>query len=109
MTQDAAKKDQDDAFGGTAIERAMINKIGKMPDNFRVYCAGWIGKTPADWKTMSVAGALFEPITRGKRKGRMLKMIVGTKRSVTVTREEIKVATAQVEAEAAHTGVIAEA
>lgn len=97
------RKDEDDAFGGTAIERAMINKIGKVPDNFRVYSAGWIGRTPADWKTMSITGALFEPITRGPRKGRMLNPIAGTKQTVSVTREELKAATDQLAAEAAET------
>lgn len=96
-----AQKDSDDAFGGSAIERAMINKIGKMPDNFRVFCAGWIGKTPADWKTMSITGGLFEPISRGKNKGRMLKQVSGTKRTVVVTREEIQAAQAQLDTEGA--------
>lgn len=95
------RRDEDDAFGGSAIERAMINKIGKVQDNFRVYSAGWIGRTPDDWKSMSITGALFEPITRGPRKGRMLKPVVGTKQTVTVTREELAAAKAQLDAAAA--------
>lgn len=103
------RKDEDDAFGGTAIERAMINKIGKVPDNFRVYSAGWIGKTPKDWVTMSITGALFEPMARGPRKGRMIKMVAGTKQTVVVSREELSAAKDQLAAEAADLDVAHEA
>lgn len=73
----------------TAYGRAALKKFGPVPENFRIYSAGWLGKFP-DCHGMEVDGAEFERAKAGRYKGKLHIMIEGTKRSAYVSKAEIR-------------------
>lgn len=72
-------------FEQSPFGKAALKKLGQVPENFRLYCAGWVGKFP-NAHGMQVTGAEFE---RMKRKTTHGKKIPGTDRSVYVSKQEI--------------------
>lgn len=70
--------------------KAALKKFGNVPENFRIYSAGWLGNNPRDWTVMEVCGAEFRAAKTGKNKGKLSVMMVETKRKVYVTADEIK-------------------
>lgn len=78
-----------DIFGELPYGQAALEKLGKVPENFRLYAAGWLGKTPEEWKNMKLVGAEFREATKGPNAGQLCKMIPGTQRTVYLTREEV--------------------
>ena len=79
-----------DIFAQHPFGKAALKKMGTVPENFRLYCAGWIGAKPEDWKCMDVTGAEFRSPTRGPNKGKLTIKIPGTQRKVRVTRAEMQ-------------------
>lgn len=79
-----------DIMGKTGFGRAALRKLGPVPENFRIYSAGWIEKLPKDWGSMKVAGAEFRVAKRGKNAGKLVVQLPGTVRTVVVTKQEIQ-------------------
>lgn len=78
--------DTDDPLGQTAYGRAALRKLGAVPQNFRLYSAGWQGKTATARDSMRVAGREF----RAGRDGRLNVPVPGTIQVVIVTADEIR-------------------
>ncbi|TXI24250.1 MAG: hypothetical protein E6Q67_03250 [Roseateles sp.] len=55
-----------DLFAGTTFGRAALKKMAPLPENFRLYCAEWLGEKPEDWKEMRVTGRVFRASKGGK-------------------------------------------
>lgn len=79
----------EDLFASTSYGKAALKKLGPVPENFRLYYAGWICERPEDWISMRVKGRVF----RASRSGELDIPVPGTIRSVIVTRDEMRVAT----------------
>lgn len=75
----------DHLFETMPFGKAALKKLGDVPENFRLYYAGWIGDFP-NAHGMQITGAEFE---RMKRKTTHGKKIKGTDRSVYVSVAEI--------------------
>lgn len=72
-------------FGKIALEKISKLKKNGIPDNFRLFEAGWVGNT----SVMRVTGAEFRVARTGPNKGKLAVMIPKTKQTVYVTAEEI--------------------
>lgn len=70
-------------FGKVALQ-----KLGNVPDNFRLYNAEWIGHKN-ECRVMRVTGAEFRFAKKGAKKGTLSVMVPNTKRTVYVTAEEM--------------------
>lgn len=79
-------RNEEDLFASTSFGKAALKKLGAVPENFRLYSAGWLGKKPEDWKEMRVAGRVF----RASKDGKLGIPVPSTIRSVIVTRDEIR-------------------
>lgn len=80
--------DDEDLLASTSFGKAALQKLGAVPENFRLYSAGWIGKRPEDWKVMRVSGRVF----RASKDGKLDIPVPGTIQSVIVTRDEMRAA-----------------
>jgi len=69
--------------------KAALKKMGVVPENFRLYLAGWIGKHP-DFHGMEVKGAEFRPALTGKNKGKLCIKVKDSDRTAYVSKEEIE-------------------
>ncbi|ADP97764.1 hypothetical protein [Marinobacter adhaerens] len=79
-----------DVFAHTAFGKLALKKMQPVPDNFRLFEAGWLGEQPKDWEVMEVKGAEFRRAKSGPRKGRLAIKIRGTERTVYLTKDQIK-------------------
>lgn len=79
---------EEDLFASTSYGKAALKKLGDVPQNFRLYSAGWIGKKPADWNEMRVTGRVF----RASRSGKLDIPVPGTIQSVIVSKDEMRAA-----------------
>jgi len=86
MVQDMAEG----IFEGTAIGKAALQKYGQVPENFRIFEAGWLGERPEEFTVMEVKGALFREAKSGPNKGKLTIMLPRTTRRVYVTKDELK-------------------
>lgn len=70
-------------FEGTEFGQEALRMLGPVPENFRLFSAGWaeVSNDPKDWKTFKVTGAEFTKAG---------KLIPGTKRSVKITKARLK-------------------
>ena len=69
--------------------KAALKKMGIVPENFRLYFAGWIGKYP-DFHGMEVKGAEFRPALAGRNKGKLCIKIKDSDRTAYVSKAEIE-------------------
>lgn len=83
-----------DVFADQSNGKAALQKMAPVPENFRLYSAGWLGDKPKDWTVMEVTGAQFRVAKSGPNKGKLAVMVPGTKRTVHVTKSEMKAADA---------------
>ena len=81
-----------DIFADLAFGKAALQKLAPVPENFRLFYAGWVGKRPQDFKEMDVSGAEFRVAKTGPNKGKLAIMVPGTKRTVRLTKTEIRAA-----------------
>ncbi len=81
-----------DVFAEQPYGKLALQKLGAVPENFRLYYAGWLGKKPEDFTVMEVTGAQFRVAKRGPNKGKLSIMVPGTKRTTYVTKDEMKAA-----------------
>lgn len=79
-----------DIFADTPYGKLALERMQPVPENFRLYEAGWIGNRPEDCKVMEVKGAEFREAKSGPRKGNLAIKIKGTERSVYLTKEQIR-------------------
>ena len=79
-----------DIFADTPYGKLALERMQPVPDNFRLYEAGWLGNRPEDWKVMEVKGAEFREAKSGPRRGKLVIKIAGTERTVYLTREQIR-------------------
>lgn len=78
-----------DFFAEQPFGKAALKKMAPVPENFRLYAAGWLGEKPEDFNVMEVTGAEFRTAKRGPNKGKLAIPVPGTKRTVYVTRDEM--------------------
>lgn len=78
-----------DLFADTTYGKIALQKIGATNPNFRLYSAGWLGDG-RKFEVMSVTGANFRELTRGKLKGQLSIKIPHTSQTVHVTSEEMR-------------------
>jgi len=80
-----------DIFATYTYGKIALNKIAKLPggipENFRLYEAGWLGDSR---QVMRVTGAQFRKAKSGPFKGRLSVMVPKTKQAAYVTAEEIE-------------------
>lgn len=79
-----------DVFAHTAFGKLALKKMQPVPENFRLFEAGWLGEQPEDWEVMEVKGAEFRRAKSGPRKGRLAIKIRGTERTVYLTKDQIQ-------------------
>lgn len=84
-----------DPFAEYAYGKLALMKIGSADPNFRLYKAGWLGKSN-EREAMRVTGATFREALSGPNKGRLCIKIEGSEHSALVTAREMD------EYEAAH-------
>lgn len=65
-------------------------KLGKLPENFRIYCAGWLGDISSNACVMKLEGAEFRTAKSGPRKGQLVIEVPGTKREAYLSSDEVK-------------------
>jgi len=70
--------------------KAALKKMGAVPDNFRLYEAGFLEERPEEFDTMKVLGAEFRLAKSGPNKGKLAVMVSGTIRTAYVTKAEIQ-------------------
>lgn len=75
-----------DIFAEQPYGAEAIKKMGPVPENFRLYLAGWIDKG----RFMEVVGAEFQRAKSGKNKGKLSVLVKGTNRRVVLSAEEVK-------------------
>lgn len=78
-----------DIFAEQPFGKAALKKMGTVPENFRLFYAGWMGDNPPKYEVMKVQGALFRAPSRGPNKGKLTIPLKGSTRTAYVTREEI--------------------
>ena len=84
MTDMDEKLFEEQPFGKIALQ-----KLGDVPENFRLYYAAW-GDNPQASGTMRVTGAEFRVAKSGPEKGLLSVMVPNTMRTVYVTAEEMR-------------------
>lgn len=77
-------------FKEQSFGKVAMFKIGEVPENFRLYEAGWVGDDPRKSNVMKVTGAEFRVAKSGINKGKLSVRIPGTIRTVFVNSEEMK-------------------
>lgn len=91
MARVRGKKDMTvDPFAEQPLGKAALKKLNPVPENFRLFEAGWLGKSPQDFSVMEVKGAVFRHAKSGPNKGKLVVIVPGTTRSVFVTKDEIR-------------------
>lgn len=80
----------DDIFANTSYGRVALKKLAPVAENFRLYCAGWLGDDPKLWDVMEVTGAVFRAAKTGPRRGQLVILEPGTKRTAYVTTAEME-------------------
>ncbi|WP_341744676.1 hypothetical protein [Azonexus hydrophilus] len=81
-----------DLFAEQPYGKIALAKMGAVPENFRLYQAGWLGNKPEEWTVMKVIGAEFRAAKSGPNKGKLTIPVEGTTRTAFVTAEEIEAA-----------------
>ena len=74
-----------DIFAETAYGKVALEKMGEVPDNFRLYKAGWV-----DPSMMKVTGAKFRKALSGPNKGILSIKVKGTDRVAYVLANEFQ-------------------
>ncbi len=69
--------------------KAALKKLGEVPENFRLFYAGWLGPDPTIAGTMKLRGAVFRRAKTGINKGKMTIMVPGTQRTVYINKVDI--------------------
>ena len=85
MTDMDEKLFEKQPFGQLALQ-----KLGDVPENFRLYHAAWVDDNPQASGTMRVTGAEFRVAKSGPEKGVLSVMVPNTKRTVYVTAAEMR-------------------
>lgn len=78
-----------DIFAEQSYGKAALQKMGPVPENFRLTRSEWLGDKPVDWHIMKVTGAEFRVAKKGPNAGKLSIPLKGTSRTAYVTREEI--------------------
>ena len=81
---------EQDIFADQSYGKIALKKLAPVPENFRLYQAGWFGDKPKDMDVMKVTGAEFRVAKRGKYAGKLSVLVKGTARSVFVTKTEMQ-------------------
>lgn len=79
-----------DIFAECTYGKIALKKMGPVPENFRLFCAGWLGDKPSEWDVMKVTGAEFRVAKAGPNKGKLCIRVKGTDRNAFVSRDEMK-------------------
>lgn len=75
-----------DVWGDALFSKIALQKMGEVPENFRIYQAGWLGDFP-NCHGMEVKGAEFKRLKRTPSRGTK---ITGTTRTVYISKQELK-------------------
>jgi hypothetical protein len=77
-----------DHFADYPHGKAALKKMGEVPENFRLFYAGWLGDV-RNADTMEVRGAEFRRAKAGKNKGKMTIKLPGTERTVYINKNDL--------------------
>lgn len=69
--------------------QAGLAKLGQLPPNFMIYCAGWLGDMTTRACVMELTGAVFREAKRGPRKGQLCIEVPGTRRKAYLSCDEM--------------------
>lgn len=78
-----------DVFADSGFGRAALKQLAPVPENFRLYSAGWLGDGPADRSVMEVVGAELRAAKTGPNKGKFSVLVPGTARRVWVSKADM--------------------
>ena len=81
---------QESIMDKTTYGQVALKKMAPVPEGFRLYEAGWIDENPKERTVMQVTGAVFREAKTGPNKGKMTVKVDGTKRTVYVTKDEMR-------------------
>lgn len=71
---------EDDIFAKQPYGQLALKKMGKVPADFRLYCAEFLPEGPGPYKAMKVTGAEFRRAQRGPNKDKLCILVPGTQR-----------------------------
>lgn len=77
-----------DVFADTTYGLIALEKLGNVPENFRLYDVEWLGDG-GERKVMRVTGAEFRTAKSGINKGKLSVMVPKSKQTAYVTAEEM--------------------
>ena len=75
-----------DVWGDASFAKIALQRMGDVPENFRIYAAGWLGEFP-NCHGMQVTGAEFARMKRKTTHGTKIK---GTERTVYVSKKDMR-------------------
>jgi len=78
-----------DVFADSDFGRAALKQLAPIPENFRLYSAGWLGDGPADFNVMEVVGAEFREAKSGPYKGKLSVLVLGSVRKCWVSKADM--------------------
>lgn len=81
-----------DVFADSDFGRAALKQLAPVPENFRLYSAGWLGDGPADFNVMEVVGAEFRAAKTSPNKGKLSVLVPGTTRKCWVSKADMSAA-----------------
>jgi len=91
-TQKIEARDGLAVFHDTSYGKLALSRFKDIPENFFVYCCGWLGDMRTDACVMEVTGAEFRVAQRGQHKGKYSILVPGSQRTIYLTRAEVDAA-----------------
>ena len=80
---------EQDFFAEQPYGQLALTKMAPTPENFRLYCAEWLGDKPGDRQVLKITGGEFRRAKAGKNKDKLSILVKGTNKTVFLTSEEI--------------------
>lgn len=77
-------------FTETGFGKLALSKFDSVPENFFIYCCGWLGDIRSKGCLMEVIGCEFRVAKSGPHKGKYSIAIKGTERKVYLTSDEVE-------------------
>lgn len=78
-----------DEWQGDPVIAAARAKLGELPEDFRMYEAGWLGDIKGRGGVLEVKGCCFRAAKSGPRKGQLVIPIRGTEKVAYLTCDEV--------------------
>lgn len=94
MTTDQKIQPREDLtlFHETGYGKLALSKFDNVPENFFIYCCGWLGDIRSKGCVMEVTGCEFRVAKSGPHKGKYSVAVKGTERKIYLTSAEVRAA-----------------